>query len=227
MTNSRMSVLTVSGVCIVGVAALLMLAGCGGGSGPATTGDLSALGVGNGMPSGPHYNLNIIAAPKNTHDVGNSNGHTLFVKMEGRTRILMSQSQDGSFEVTDRNGTDGLASFNIGDSDTTDARTHYLVFARALGKPNGEVTITPGATFEDQSGVPYFYLGEITIKRNHGQPKTENITNLFYVDVTIDDGTTVTTYTKEWVFDIEELLEYWWDYDNDNLKLLQVRFYED
>jgi hypothetical protein len=46
------------------------------------------------------------------------------------------------------------------------------------------------------------------------------------VTLTLADGT-VKTYTNEWIFDIPELLEYWWDYNNANLKLLQVRFYED
>jgi len=170
-------------------------------------------GGGNDMPSGPHYNLNIIGV-KSDKDVGASNGHTLFVPLNGHCKIVMSQSQDGAFQVIDRDGTDGEALFNIGDSDLTDARTHYLVFARALGKPGGSVVITPGATFEDQLGDVYFYLGEITISRSAGKPKTENITGMFYVDVAIDtdgDGIADITYTREWVFDIPELLEYWWD----------------
>jgi hypothetical protein len=188
-------------------------------------------GVGNEMPSGPHYNLNIIGA-KTDKDVGDSNGHTLFVRLEGKTRIYMTQDQDGEFKVVDRNGVDegepwGEAEFNIGDSDPTDARTHYLAFARALGKPGKEVTITPGAEFEgDESGL-FFYLGPITIKRNTGKPATVDITKIFYVDVDIYvSGILTASYQREWVFDIPELLEYYWDYDNKGLKLLQVRFYE-
>ena len=99
---------------------------------------------------------------------------------------------------------------------------------RALGKPGGEVTITPEATFDGTTSDLYFYLGSITIERKRGKPKTENITKLFYVDVTITDAAgNVTTYTNTWVFDIDELLEYLWNYDNKGLKLLQVRFYED
>lgn len=196
-------------------------------------------GVGNDMPSGPHYNLNIIGA-KSDKDVGDSDGHTLFVPLNGKCKILMSQSQDGTFQVTDRNGTDGKASFNIGDSNPTDALTHYLVFARALGKPGGKVVITPGVTFVDTVvGDVYFLLGEVTIARSNGKPKTQDITGLFYVTVTIlvtdvdgdgiydpIDGDVIATYTNEWVFGIDELLEYWWDYTNTGLKLLQVRFYE-
>ncbi|MCK4731443.1 MAG: hypothetical protein KAT65_03200 [Methanophagales archaeon] len=32
-------------------------------------------------------------------------------------------------------------------------------------------------------------------------------------------------YEDFWVFDIPELLEYYWGYNNEGLKLLQVRFY--
>jgi len=67
-------------------------------------------GQGNEMPSGPHYNLNIIGA-NDKDDVGDSMGHTLFVSMDGKTRIIMTQAEDGQFVVTDRNGTDGRASF--------------------------------------------------------------------------------------------------------------------
>lgn len=226
------------GMAMLAVVTLCLLSGCGGTGTTETQGagaDLTVgtAGVGNGMPSGPHYNLNIIGV-KTTQEikqVGNSMGHTLFVKLNGGTRIYMSQSQDGSFQVTDRNGLDGTARFNIGDSNPTDARTHYLVFARGLGKPNGSVTITPGATFTDETAVPNFYLDDVTISRVAGKPKTENITGLFYVDVTIDpDGAAgpldPIAFNHSWIFDIPYLLEYWWDYVNNNLKLLQVRFYE-
>jgi hypothetical protein len=215
------------GACLL--VSMVMLGGCGGTDSalPQHDSTVQAAGVGNAMPSGVHYNLNIIGV-KSPKEVGTSDGHTLFVNLDGTTKILMSQSQDGTFNVTDRNGTDGVAKFNIGDKNIGDARTHYRVYARALGKPGGVVKITPNATFDAVTGEVLFYLGDVTIARNAGKPKTENITNLYYADVTLTlaDGT-VKTYTNEWIFDIPELLEYWWDYNNANLKLLQVRFYED
>lgn len=209
---------------------MAVLGGCGGFSSTPLVNDPTAqtAGVGNAMPSGPHYNLNIIGV-KSPKEVGVSDGHTLFVNLNGSTKIMMSQSQDGAFNVTDRNGTDGVASFNIGDKNIGDARTHYRVYARALGKPGGVVTITPNATFDATTGEALFYLGEVTIARNGGgKAKTVNITNLYYADVTLTlaDGT-IKTYTNQWIFDVPELLAYWWDYNNTNCKLLQVRFYED
>jgi hypothetical protein len=184
-------------------------------------------GVGNEMPSGPHYNLNIIAT-KEKDGVGESQGHTLFVKFNGKTRIYMTQAEDGQFEVTDRNGTDGTASFNI-------APGHYDVFARALGKPGpGGVHIESWGEFEDYTGSSFLKLGEVDLTREKGKPQTVNINNLFYVDVTLcleydeTSGTCLdeVTYHNEWVFDIEELLQYYWEYYNVDVKLLQVRFYQ-
>ena len=137
----------------------------------------------------------------------------MFVKLDGRTKIIMTQAADGVFQVTDRNGLDNDgAAFNI-------APGYYDVYARALGKPGGKLNISAYGAFlglEDD-----LYLGGVDLTRNKGKPQTVNINKLFYVTVTIGD----TTYPNIWVFDIEELLEYYWDYNNDKLKLLQVRFY--
>ena len=78
-----------------------------------------------------------------------------------------------------------------------------------------------------------FKLGEVDLTREKGKPQTKNINKLFYVDVTLcvdyDEVAGVcneyVTYTNEWVFDIAELLAYYWEYYNTNLRLLQVRFY--
>lgn len=183
-------------------------------------------GVGNSIPvNGKHYNLNIIGA-KNVGDVGNSNGHTMFVKLDGKTKIVMTQDPEGDFRVTDRYGLDGRAEFNI-------APGHYNIYATGLGKPGGKVDINAYGEFEDaETSSKLLWLGYVDISRTKGQPQSKNINELFYVDVTLctavdADGICIeeVVYEDFWVFDIEELLEYYWDYDNQGLKLLQVRFY--
>src|SRR5438128_1858612 len=79
-----------------------------------------AVRAGNGAPSGPHYNLNIIGVPKDkSADMTGDNGHRIFVDLGSKsgaavtTRIMLSQSFDGTFEVLDANGTDGEASFKL------------------------------------------------------------------------------------------------------------------
>src|SRR5215831_14480046 len=73
--------------------------------------------TGNGAPSGSHYNLNIICVPKGkTADMTGTQGHTIFVSCEGTSKINLIEGAD--FEVLDRNGTDGSASFQLPPTDT-------------------------------------------------------------------------------------------------------------
>lgn len=184
-------------------------------------------GVGNTIPvNGKHYNLNIIGVDKHG-EVGDSSGHSLFVKLDGKTKIVMTQDPEGQFDVVDRNGLDGRAEFNI-------APGHYNIYAATLGKPGGKVDINAYGEFLDaEQGTTLLHLGYVDLSRDKGKPQSTNINELFYVDVTLCtevdiDGNCLTevVYEDFWVFDIEELLEYYWDYDNQGLKLLQVRFYE-
>src|SRR5437764_8235304 len=96
--------------------------------------------TGNGAPSGPHYDLNIIGVPKGkTADMTGDNGHRIFVPLDGSTKILLSP---GDFQVLDANGTDGSAAFQLPVADSTNSgTTTYSVYARALGKPGGNSSI--------------------------------------------------------------------------------------
>jgi hypothetical protein len=177
-------------------------------------------GNGNGFPSGAHYNLNIIGVSDKSQ-VGDSDGHTLFVNLDKPTKILMTQGTE--FQVIDRNGCQGAAEFQI-------APGYYDVYARALGKPGGTVKINATGNFtpwyDPVTGETLLLLGSVDLTREKGKPLTVPINNLFYVDVTITNGTINQTYNNYWIFAIPELYEYYWTYNNDHLKLLQVRFYE-
>ena len=188
-------------------------------------------GVGNNdkngfQVNGNHDTLNIIGKDKHA-EVGDSSGNTMFVLENGKTKIIMTQDTDGEFKVVDRNGLDGTAEFNI-------APGTYNIYARALGKPGGKVDITAYGEFEELDTTKVLLLGYVKLTREKGKPQSVNINELFYVDVELclavdpDTGecTEKVVYTDYWVFDIDELIEYYWDYDNHGLKLLQVRFYE-
>jgi len=186
--------------------------------------DTVSTGIGNTLPvSGNHYNLNIIGTD-NVGAVGDSQGHTMFVLLNGKTKVLMTQDLNGEFKVTDRDGTDGSASFNI-------APGKYNIYARALGKPGGNTKIDAWGEFTDaQDGTSLQLIGYVDITRTKGTSKWVNINSLFYADVTLcvevnDLGECVkkVVYDDYWIF---ELLNYWWEYNNKGLKLLQVRFYE-
>jgi hypothetical protein len=172
--------------------------------------------------NGPHYNLNVIGAPKDKTggNFDNPSRHTIMVDLNGHTNIYMQQGED--FAVIDGDGTDGDCRFQLGAG-------YYEVYAVALGKPLKSVTITPDATFDGQTGEEIFALGTITLSHDK-KPSWKRVTGMFLVTVTVDpDGAgpiLPITYTNEWVFNIPELIDYWWNYDNSGCKLTQVRFYK-
>jgi len=219
--------------------------------------------TGNGCPSGPHYNLNIIGVsnPK-TADMDGSNGHVIFVDLSGHSKIELMEAPEGeSFKVLDANGTDGPAIFQLpdpgldpylvgGDMAGVDTMSDYSVFVRPLGKPGGWATITTCAELLDSafagllSGkfvkvlnkAGYFggwasveQVGQDITLRTPGKKIFQNVTAelltiVFKVEVELADGTVIVEYVRVPIFDDIIQGEYW-DYDNHNLKLLQVRFY--
>jgi len=188
--------------------------------------------TGNGAPSGPHYNLNIIGVPKDkTAAMDGNDGHRIFVKLWGsNTKIMLTE---GDFAVLDANGTDGTAAFQLPNPDPDgDGVTVYSVYVRALGKQGGSAKMqtcyTDGAdtwcAVEIEGGV-----SQITIERGKGKQTFDNVSkDLLYVDVCLAVDLDTGECTDSEVIPLfgDEALEYFWDYDNDGLKLAQLRFYE-
>jgi hypothetical protein len=192
---------------------------------------LAVATTGNGAPSGEHYNLNIIAVshPKSGDLTGN--GNVIFVNLGTKTtavttKILLEQSAAaGVFEVLDKDGTDGEAKFSL------PAPGSYTVWARALGKPYGEGTLTTCAT--DVAGAPAAgdicsALHEVFV-RGTGKSSFRNVTSNL-TTISLDpllDAAAVTACGGTTVSLFDGCLEgYFWQYDNNGLKLLQLRFYE-
>ncbi len=199
------------------------------GAGTATTG--------NGAPSGAHYNLNIIGVPKTkTADMTGNDGHRIFVPLESSTKIYLSE---GPFQVLDANGTDGKAGFQLpmpaecfsstnpltGDVTTpTSCTVRYTVWIRALGKPNGKMSMYTCAEDPDLAGGyicsdPSWWV-EIT--RTKGKSTFTNVSkNLLFLSADVDaDGVVEHVQIFDALFDT-----YYWQYDNAGLKLAQLRFY--
>ena len=193
--------------------------------------------TGNGAPSGAHYTLNIIGVPKDkSPDFTGGNGHRIFVDL-GKTGALANTRInliEGDFAVTDANGTDGVAGFQLPNPDPDgDGTTSYSVYVRALGKPGGQATMQ--SCYEDATGswcAAQFVGGvePITIQRTKGGvAKFVNVSkNLLFVDYcTAWDAITglCTTFSQTALFS-NDLLSYFWSYDNEGLKVAQLRFYE-
>ena len=183
--------------------------------------------TGNGAPTGAHFN--IIGVPKEkSADMTDNNGHRIFVKLEGNTRISLQKAE--SFSVTDANGTDGKAGFQLPHPDPDgDGETQYSVWARALGTPGGSANVATCAT--------YTYIDEITgeevteevcsskhliIMRDKGKSKFSDVSQqLLFIYADLDEDGVEEEYS---LFD-DALENYLWSYDNNGLKLLQLRFY--
>ena len=217
----------------------------------ATTTSVATVSVattGNGAPSGSHYNLNIIGVPKDkTADMNNNDGHRIFVQLNGGSAvgdivgknftdiskvntILLAQAPTGeSFRVLDANATDkNGAIFQL----SPDVSTTWTVWARALGKPRGTADMTTCATvtvIDPLTGVTtqevVCSLATLHLERTKNA-KFQNVTSyLLSVTLSAADATLAgCTSTTVGLFD-PCLQNYFWNYDNIGLKLLQLRFY--
>jgi hypothetical protein len=198
--------------------------------------------------SGPHYNLNIIGVdnPK-TADLTGSERHTIFVALGSKTgaptrsNIWLTQ---GPFEVCDGNAftqaydCSGAALGNkIGavfqlpcdtnvptDVECTGFSLDYTVWIRALGQHGGHATMTLCAT--DDLGNLICNTGENVVSLTaHGKRTFTNVTKELTTlqDVCFDvDGNLFCGDVP--LFD-PDLVDWVWFYDNNGLKLAQLRFY--
>lgn len=181
----------------------------------------AAAQTGNGTPSGAHYNLNIIGVPKNkSADMTNNNGHRIFVSLWTNTKILLYEGED--YQVLDANGTNGSAAFQLPNPDPdNDGVTKYSVWARALGKPGGSSTTTTCAY--DELDQLWCSIYSMVLVRDKGKSWFDNVSKeLLYIYVDLNGDGTAERYP---LFD-KALQDYFWDYDNNGLKLAQLRFYE-
>ena len=177
--------------------------------------------AGNGAPSGPHFGLNIIGVPKGkSTDFSGGDGRRIFMPLEGRARINLSQ---GDFAVLDANGTDGAAAFQLPNPDPDgDGVTSYRVFARALGKPGGQARVTTCAT-DVIDGELVCSTDSLLLVRSKGKQTFADVSRqLLFITADIDGDGDVETVP---LFDAS-LQGFFWDFDNAGLKLVQLRFYE-
>ena len=153
------------------------------------------------------------------------------------------------FRVSDGNATDDneatvLVPFEYCDDYVAGCEEllSYNVYAVGLGKPNGGAIVTAECEYSedvvDTDGTEglecedTLLMGSFDIGRTTGKPKRENITDVFRatgcLDIAGEEGICDAgdlEFRDLWIFNIEELLEYFWDYDNNGLKLMQTRFY--
>ncbi len=188
--------------------------------------------TGNGCPSGAHYNLNIIGMShaKNVDpDSITSDGHRIFVQLGSKdntatTKISLVEGTD--FAVLDYDGTDGQAKFQLPNPDPDgDGVTVYSVYLRVLGKPGGKIRMTTAAT-DPNFGEIVSDMSVVSV-REKGQSKFANVSAaLLYIYAWVfDDATGTWVYQRVPLFS-DLLQDFLWQYDNNGVRLAQLRFYE-
>src|SRR5438094_6819193 len=176
---------------------------------------------GNGAPSGPHYDLNIIGVqnPKTASMTG-SDGHSLFVPLQGQCKINLQQ---GAFSVLDRNCTDGSALFQLPNPDPTNSgQTVYSVWARALGKPGGSSS-TQTCFLDTSTNETFCSIYQAVLVRSSNKSSFSNVSqqllHVYYCDTTTGKIVRTPLFSSP-------LLQFYWNYTNTGLTLAQLRFYQ-
>ena len=165
------------------------------------------------------------------------------------TKILL---QDGPFQVLDKNGTDdGVASFQL-PGPATDGTFSYTIWARELAKPGGSSkmmtcadTLGSGLTGFD-AGTLCSTSTQLSFRRKTGKSTFQNVTtNLTTATITFTVNATDLTSAFAQCLISQGLISptttgsvtvtvslfnpcfenFLWQYDNNGLKLLQLRFY--
>ena len=188
---------------------------------PAASGAPEEGPTGNGAPSGAHYTLNVIGVENaKTAPMDGTSRHTIFVPDQGNCRINLGEGELG---VGDGNCFDGDgAQFTLPDPDPDgDGVTAYSVYARALGKPGGSSVTT---TCFDEDGVTYCSTESMVLVRSTGKSTFSNVSKEL-LSLCLDTDGDGDCDTREFLFD-RDLADYFWSYDNNGLKVAQLRFYE-
>jgi len=182
--------------------------------------------------TGKHYTLNIIGVPHDKKaDMEESNRHTIFVPLDTqgipdtksvKIMLIQDEVEPYEFQVLDGSATQGdPAEFQLPAPDPdNDGVTEYSVYARELGTPGGKATMKTCA--EDEEDTVYCSYYVLELERSKGKPRTRNVSKeLLYIYADIDDDG---VFERVPLFD-PRLEDYYWEYNNQGLKLLQLRFY--
>jgi hypothetical protein len=156
---------------------------------------------------------------------------------------LVTKKRGAVFELPCNNNvvSDGAEEFIACDPD--DPQASYSVWARALGKPGGNATATTCATVDKDLVCS---LEQAVLTRDYGKSSftdvTQELTSLYayLCDVALtelDDGSLICDIDGDLVADPDGVTltrislfagdteDWFWNYDNNGLRLAQLRFY--
>jgi hypothetical protein len=190
----------------------------------------ASAGTGNGAPSGPHFNLNIHGVAKGQGFSGN-NRNDIFVPLQGKCQINLVQAQTFDFQVLQPDCVNNPpASFELPAPCAIDptsglcgtTTTVYSVWARALGKPGGSSSTTTCATDPTDGSLVCSLQEFVSVQtRKTGKSSFSDVSGDLLFLTTCVNGKSVSTPLFSQNYD-----NYFWQYDNEGLRLLQLRFYQ-
>jgi len=209
----------------------------------------------NPCPGEKEYQVNIIGVPKAKHpDMTGNYGHRIFVPLWGPTNIYMTGDTEptvaglqcgNSFYVADANGTDGSAKLVVPcdpvNVESADPGVCFDVYATPLGTPGGKAQVDVVCSFDDtvlgdlvEGSCEDVPLGQFDFElvRNGGKPAQMDITKYLRASGCFDADSSGTcdqgekTFNNVWIFNLEALQYYFWEYDNQGLRVSMVRFCE-
>jgi len=176
---------------------------------------------------GEHYTLNILGKKNiGNGSYDNIDRHTIFVPLEGDTRILMWLGS--RFGVIDGNGLDGECIFQMPRKER-----NFRVYVVALGKPMDGSTVEYADEWiydNDTNSWYYELLDSFDIQAHGGKPKWADVTDAFMLNLTFFNQTSGETglLYLGWLWQVpEEIWEqsyYFWDLKGSD-RHIQVRFY--
>ena len=141
----------------------------------------------------------------------------------GSTKINLTE---GSFAVLDANGTDGTAAFQLPNPDNGTGQLAYSVWVRALGKPGGSASMATCFT-ELSTATTWCNSGDLVVGLNRvagGQKFVDVSKQLLQVCADVNSDPLVTDLQLVSLFSTLGT-DYFWQYDNNGLRLAQMRFY--
>jgi hypothetical protein len=190
----------------------------------------ASAGTGNNAPSGPHFNLNIHGVAKGQGFTGN-NRNDIFVPLQGKCQINLVQAPTYDFQVLQPDCVNNPpASFELPAPCAIDptsglcgtTTTVYSVWARALGKPGGSSSTQTCATDPTDGSLVCSLQAFVSVQtRKSGKSSFSDVSGDLLFLTTCVNGKTVSTPLFSQNYD-----NYFWQYDNEGLRLLQLRFYQ-
>jgi hypothetical protein len=191
--------------------------------------------------NGKHETINFIGVPKDkSAPMQGSQGNTIFVPLNKagqvpknvQINVMRNEANPNKFEIIDRNATDdGEATILVPFEDY--GRLSFNVYAIPLGKPGAPgLHVDAKFQFDDTVFDGDLLMSSFDIKREKGTPKVQDISDIFrasgWIDMNDNDikDEGDVEFNNVWIFNLPELLSYYWDYQNAGLQHLQLRLYQ-